>query len=89
SGESGHAFATGHNLGQLLQAVAADLDKDASFYSMLFELEQFRGDDSFFSFADGNRINSGLHVLEYNDRSFQSKGFFLGDSLHPGLNEAP
>ncbi len=56
---------------------------------MLFELEQFRGDDSFFSFADGNRINSGLHVLEYNDRSFQSKGFFLGDSLHPGLNEAP
>ena len=89
-GKSSHAFALGHDLGLLLQAlVINNSSEDKSFYDRLFELEQFRGDDSFFSFADGNRINSGLHVLEYADRSFQSKGFFLGDSLHLGLNEAP
>ena len=90
SGQSSRAFALGHDLGQLLQAlVISEYPSDKSFYDRLFELEQFRGDDSFFSFADGNRINSGLHILEYRDRSFQSKGFFLGDSLHSRLNEAP
>jgi len=89
-GVSRAAFSWGHDLGKLLQSlVNSEFSSDNSLYDRLYELEYFRGDDSFFSFTDGNRTNSGLHILEYGDRAFLSKGFFIGDSLYPGLNEAP